>query len=106
MLKFKEFEKILLKDNPKYERVLTSDLHDLVELLQASTSPNAAAVGKEMKKIKKDKWKKYARTKQYLLEEFPDLRPNLMNFRTKSLQGGPAGAINHVAGLGKRLGRP
>jgi len=60
MFKFKEFEKVLLKDNPKYERIKTSDLHDLVALLEKSAAPNVDAVGKEMKKIKKDKWKKYA----------------------------------------------
>src|SRR5256885_12541152 len=96
MFKFKEFEKVLYKDNPKYERIKTSDLHDLVALLEKSATPNADAVGKEMKKIKKDKWKKYARTRDYLLTEFPTLRANLINFRTKTLAGGPGGAINHV----------
>jgi hypothetical protein len=96
MFKFKEFEKVLYKDNPKYERIKTSDLHDLVALLEKSASPNVDAVGKEMKRIKKDKWKKYARTREYLLTEFPALRANLINFRTKTLAAGSAGAINHV----------
>jgi len=96
MFKFKEFEKVLLKDNPKYERIKTSDLHDLVALLEKSATPNVDAVGKEMKKIKKDKWKKYARTREYLLTEFPALRASLISFRTKTLAAGPSGAINHV----------
>ncbi|MGE0386829.1 MAG: hypothetical protein AB7Q97_19055 [Gammaproteobacteria bacterium] len=96
MFKFSEFEKVLYKDNPRYERIKTSDLHDLVALLESKASPSAEAVGKEMKKIKKEKWKKYARTRSYLLEEFPDLRAKLVKFKTKSLGKGAAGAINHV----------
>ncbi len=92
---FKAFEKVLLTDNKKYERVKKSDLHDLVELL-ASGSPKASAVEKEMKKVKADKWKKYGRTRSYLLQAFPELSPKLVNFKTKSLTKGSAGAIVHV----------
>ncbi len=61
-------------DNPRYERVLRSDLHSLVELLGRAHPPfTAQAVAAEMKKISSTKWAKYARTRRYLEREIPGL---------------------------------
>ncbi|EMZ7034345.1 hypothetical protein ABE276_002378 [Salmonella enterica] len=52
-----------------------------------------------MKNVSAIKWQKYRNTKMYLIRECPglheQLRPHLINFRTRSLTKGGAGAINH-----------
>jgi hypothetical protein len=60
----------LIKDNPTFERILRSDLHDLVVMLRRMP-PNYTLqqVAAEMKKVSRDKWVKYTRTRQYLERE-------------------------------------
>jgi len=74
MFKLDDFKKELKKDNSHYERFIKSSLHDLVAMLERPM-PKATAfqVTAEMKKIPDAKWKKYARTKSYLLRSFPGL---------------------------------
>jgi hypothetical protein len=61
----------LLRDNPTFERVLRSDLHDLVVMLRRTPpSYTLQQIAAEMKKISRDKWMKYTRTRQYLEREF------------------------------------
>ena len=50
--KYADLEKALKQDNPKYERILMSDLHALVEELK-KPRPNSENVRNEMKKINK-----------------------------------------------------
>ncbi|MEM7058926.1 MAG: hypothetical protein AAF557_15165 [Pseudomonadota bacterium] len=91
--KYSEFEKVLKKDNSNYERILKSDLHALVEELKKS-NPNASKVDAEMKKVSKQKWKKYAKTRKYLLGAFPSLEPKLVNFKGKMSKGGGGGIVH------------
>src|SRR5271170_3652329 len=59
------------KDNPTYERILTSDLHALVELLKKTPLKPPADIAAEMRKVSDDKWKKYAKARAYILKEIP-----------------------------------
>ena len=74
MFKLSDFRIELKKDNSHYERMRKSALHDLVALLERP-APKAlpGEVAAEMRKIPDEKWKKYARTKRYLLRTFPGL---------------------------------
>src|ERR1700676_1676218 len=65
---FTLFEKELKLDNPTFERVLRSDLHELYILLKAGGF-TTAQVAAEMKKVSKIKWAKYTRTRAYLTRE-------------------------------------
>jgi hypothetical protein len=63
-------------DNPTYEKmygkigVAKSDLHDLVEMLKVKPlKATPTQIVAEMKKISGDKWKKYARTWDYLVDQ-------------------------------------
>lgn len=100
MFNANEFDKTLKQDNPTYERVLTSDLHALVALLNKGGF-TAQQVAAEMKKVSGEKWKKYKKTKAYLLKEIAMLagllRGNLTSFKTKSLTALPGGNIKHDA---------
>ena len=101
MFKFTDFDAVLRKDNPNYERVIRSELHTVVEILRnGGARVHLGELAVEMKKVSKQKWQKYARTRQYLEREFPGLK-NLLkgkitNFRSGSLTKGKAGAIIHV----------
>ncbi|MBD2110057.1 hypothetical protein [Nodosilinea sp. FACHB-13] len=100
MFNFQAFTTALQLDNPTYERVKRSDLHDLVALMSSGnfTAPQVAA---EMKRISGDKWKKYACTRAYLIAEVPSLaalvKASLVNFRTQTLTALPGGHIKHDA---------
>jgi len=67
-----QFEQQLLLDNPTFERILRSDLHDLVVLLRKGGF-SAMQAATEMNKIAPAKWMKYARSKTYLRREIPML---------------------------------
>jgi hypothetical protein len=67
-----QFEQQLLLDNPTFERILRSDLHDLVVLLRKGGF-SAMQAATEMNKIPPAKWMKYARSKTYLRREIPML---------------------------------
>jgi hypothetical protein len=100
MFNLQKFTATLRLDNPTYERFRTSDLHSLVALVSSGRfTANQVAI--EMKRISADKWKKYARTRAYLIAEVPLLanlvRASLINFRTKSLVALPGGNIKHDA---------
>jgi len=74
MFKLTDFRNELKKDNPHYERIKKSALHDLVALLErAVPKATPGEVAAEMRKIPDDKWRKYAKTKSYLLRTFPGL---------------------------------
>lgn len=90
-----DFNRVLKQDNPNYERIKDSSLHALVEVLK-KTTPMASEVEREMKKIPKEKWKKYARTRHYILTSFDALVPEIVDFKTERLTAGAAGAIVHV----------
>ena len=53
-------------DNPHYERVLTSALHDLVEKIRTSPA-DVDGIVREAVKIRQDKWRKYSRTRGCLM---------------------------------------
>ena len=93
------FRACLLTDNKNYERFKTSELHSVVSIVQNgnfSTDRLAA----EMRRVSKQKWRKYQTTYAYLVNAVPGLAQKLLGklvrFRTKSLTAGPAGAIVHV----------
>jgi hypothetical protein len=67
-----QFEQQLLLDNPTFERILRSDLHDLVVLLRKGGF-SAMQAATEMNKIPPAKWMKYARSKTYFRREIPML---------------------------------
>lgn len=70
-----DFMARIKSDNPTYERVLKSDLHDLVELLKVTPhTATAQQIAAEMGKISDDKWNKYARTRRYILTQLPEVR--------------------------------
>jgi hypothetical protein len=100
MFNLQAFTAALRLDNPTYERIKTSDLHDLVALMSSSRF-TATQVAAEMKRISGDTWKKYARTRAYLIAEVPLLaalmKASLVNFRTRSLVALPGGNIKHDA---------
>jgi hypothetical protein len=80
----------LLKDNPTFERVLRSDLHDLVVMLRrAPPNYTLSQVAAEMKKISRDKWLKYRNTRQYLERELIGLtallRATPIDFKTTAM---------------------
>lgn len=89
------------KDNSQYERIKTSSLHALCALLQKGM-PSAHQVATEMKKVPREKWRKYVHTKKYLLKEIGGL-PSLVkdhlgkiqNFHTRSMTATGA-SIRHV----------
>jgi hypothetical protein len=89
----------LKKDNPTYERVLKSDLHDVVSVA-SKPGVTAKALATAMRKVKKDKWAKYPSTWKYLLKEVPGLEDlvvgKLINFHTKSIVAGPSAMIVHT----------
>ncbi|MGE0710773.1 MAG: hypothetical protein AB7N76_27745 [Planctomycetota bacterium] len=99
MFDLNTFNACLLADNPTYERVLRSDLHDVVSLV-TSGGYSVDRLAQEMRKVKKEKWRKYSRTYAYLLAEHQGLaaalRGKLVRFRTKSLTRGASGAIVHA----------
>lgn len=88
----------LKKDNPTYERVLKSDLHDVVDLA-SKPGVTAKVLAVAMRKVKKEKWAKYKNTWKYLLKEVPGLEDlvvgKLVNFTTQSITAGPAAMIVH-----------
>lgn len=92
--------KKLKADNPTYERIRTSDLHALVELLNKGRC-SAQQVATEMKKVSGTKWQKYKQTRSYLVKEVPGLAPlvkaDLVNFKTKTLTALAGGNIKHDA---------
>lgn len=100
MFNFADFTREQKKDNPTYERMVRSDLHDLAALLQRGGF-SAQQVAAEMKRISAEKWNKYRLTKAYLIREIPMLagllRANLINFKTQSLLALPGGNIKHDA---------
>ncbi len=95
-----ELKNVLKRDNPTYERVLRSDLHALVDLLQKGGF-SAHQVAAEMRRISAEKWQKYRLTRAYLLKEIPLLdqlvRGNLVHFKTQSMLALPGGNIKHDA---------
>lgn len=100
MFTLQAFTAALRLDNPTYERLRTSDLHALVALMSSGRF-DAHMVAAEMKRISRDKWKKYTRTRAYLISNVPQLeklvRASLVNFRTQSLVALPGGNIKHDA---------
>ncbi len=99
MFKLETFMAAVKLDNPTFERVKTSDLHALVA--QVTKSIAADKVAAEMRKITPDKWKKYARSRKYLIDNVPGLKDlmaaRLVNFKTKSLAALSGGNIKHDA---------
>lgn len=101
MFNLDRFNAVLLQDNKTYERVLRSDLHEVVELLRRDgAGVDLPTLATEMKKVSAAKWQKYAGTRRYLEQEFAGL-PNLLiprvtGFGTTSITAGPMGAIVHV----------
>ena len=92
-------------DNPNYERVLRSSLHNLVTLLSRAAPPfTALEVATELKRIMRSEPGKlanrYAQTNAYLVREIPGLalvlRGNLIDFRTQSMVRGANDAIVHT----------
>jgi hypothetical protein len=67
-----QFEQQLMLDNPTFERILRSDLHDLVLLLRKGGF-SAMQAATEMNRIAPAKWMKYAQSKTYLRREIPML---------------------------------
>ena len=100
MFEFTKYKAAILKDNPTYERVKTSDLNKLTALLQKGGF-TAKKVAAEMYPIPADKWKKYVSTRKYLIKEIPGLddlvTPKPINFATKSLTALGGGNIKHDA---------
>jgi len=100
MFTLQAFTAELRLDNPNYERLKTSDLHSLVALI-TSGSFTAGQVAAEMNRISGDKWRKYARTRAYLINQIPMLAAQvgarLVNFRTQWLLALPGGNIQHDA---------
>ncbi|AKJ02229.1 hypothetical protein ATI61_108381 [Archangium gephyra] len=92
---------VIRQDNPTYERFTRSDLHRLVAHLRNAGTLNAAATATEMNRVSNDKWRKYMRTRRFLLDNIPGLNalltplPHLRNFRTAELSGNGTG-IKHV----------
>jgi len=75
MFRFADFNAVLRRDNPTYERVLRSELHTVVEILRnGGANIHLGELAVEMKKVSKQKWQKYARTRHYLEREFPGLK--------------------------------
>ena len=78
MFSFQDFQRELLADNERYERVYNraswlgprSRLHDLVERLKPPQQPNMAQVRQAVDLIPADAWAKYTRTKAYLARQF------------------------------------
>lgn len=100
MFSFPTFKAAILKDNPTYERVKTSDLHGLVATLQGGRYAPTDVAG-AMQKIAADKWKKYVNARRYLIASIPALTGllhlRLVNFRTQALLALPGGNIKHDA---------
>lgn len=100
MFKLVDFKAEILKDNPTYERVKTSDLSALVAVVSKSGF-TAATVAAQMRLIKADKWTKYARARKYLTDNIPALDAlvgaKLVGFKTQSLTALPGGNIKHDA---------
>jgi len=100
MFDLRAFRMELSRDNPHYERFRPSDLHDLTALLQRS-STRSEQVQAAMLQVSEAKWRKYRRTRAYLLREIPRL-PELLGvaierFRTRTLEALPGGSIRHEA---------
>ena len=89
----------LKKDNPAYERVLKSDLHNVVEIA-SKKGVTAKVLSTEMRQIKPEKWAKYKNTRAYLLKEVPGLEDalaaRLVKFKTRSITKGPNAGIIHI----------
>ena len=94
----KALKAALKKDNPTYERVLKSDLHDVVDLA-CKKGVAVKALAKEMRLVKEAKWAKYKNTRTYLLQQVPGLddlvNAKLVQFTTGTIAKGPNGNINH-----------
>lgn len=72
--KFDDFMKVVKTDNPTYERVKESELHELVELLKAQPlKATRAEIIEEMEKVSAEKWEKYAKTRAYLINALRDM---------------------------------
>ena len=94
------FKATIKQDNPTFERFRSSDLHNLVDVLSRNGF-NVSTVAREMKRISGQKWRKYTRTRAYLLAQIPTLGPlvaaDLVNFKTTRLVAQDGGSIQHQA---------
>ena len=111
MFKWDDFRKELLADNPTYERVLKSDLHDLHEILsKVFPAFTAEGVAAEMKRIKATKWTKYRRTRAYLERSIPLLKklliPKPIDFGTAKFTNNADGTITHKVQWKSDTGTP
>ncbi|MDX7987818.1 hypothetical protein FE392_10820 [Xenorhabdus sp. 12] len=101
MFQFTEFERLLRIENPAYEYFGHSSLHTITQLVRGGFgSFHAIQLAAEMTKVPAIKWQKYARTRKYLMSEYPGLReqlcPRLVNFRTSRWEKGAKGSIIHM----------
>lgn len=94
----KALKAALKKDNPTYERVLKSDLHNVVDVA-CKSGVAAKALAAEMRLVKDAKWVKYKNTRAYLLHSVPGLddiiNPKLVSFGTGTIAAAPNGGIKH-----------
>jgi hypothetical protein len=89
----------LKKDNPSYERVVKSDLRDVVDLAK-KPGVTAKLLSTEMRLVKPEKWAKYKNTRAYLISQVPGLddalAAKLVKFRTQSITKAANGGISHI----------
>ena len=102
------FKATIKQDNPTFERFRSSDLHPLVDVLSRNGF-TVSTVAQEMKRISGQKWRKYTRTRAYLLARIPTLgslvTADLVNFKTTSLAALKGGSIQHQASWESDSGR-
>jgi hypothetical protein len=100
MFNLQAFNAVIRQDNPTFGRIRSSDLDPLVRLV-SSGGFSVNQVAQEMKRISGEKWRKYARTRTYLISEIPMLaglvRASLVNFRTQRMEALSGGNIRHSA---------
>jgi hypothetical protein len=112
---FSEFMRCVRRDNPTYEWILTSRLHNLVRMLEQRPLPPSAHIRNRMEGLPADAWTKYRNTKAYLIREFAlaglevpagegAVQGIAVHHQGTLIQGYPAGPIR--AGTTGCFGRP
>ncbi|MDC9605396.1 hypothetical protein [Xenorhabdus griffiniae] len=99
MFQVTEFEKVLRTDNPHYERIRHSELHDVVNLVSRGNTFRVEQLVSVMSKVSPERWKKYSKTRSYLIRECPRLlellAPKIIEFHTLNMRKGAGGHIIH-----------